>query len=85
MLTVYPTDHGTYLVYIYDDLCPPAKMDVYEMSRDANMPNGVNMYLGTDNEFPMPKGLPCDEIPLGTVRAICKTVAHRTKMALLER
>lgn len=85
MLTVYPTDHGTYLVYFDDELCAPDRADVYEMSEDAHMPNGVNMYLGTEHEYPRPGGMICDEIPLGTVRAICRTVAHRTKMALLER
>jgi len=83
-MTAYPTDHGTYLVYFDDDLCALESCDVYEMSQDANMPNGVNMYLGTSVEHPKPAGLPCDSLPLGTVRAICRTIAHRTKMILLE-
>jgi len=45
---------------------------VYEMSRDADMPNGVNMYLGEYGAFPTefrhnPK---VTEIPLGIVKAI---------------
>lgn len=45
-------------IRVYDNLGETADRytvvtpdDVYSMSRDVNMPNGVNMYLGPRNEF----------------------------------
>lgn len=50
--------------------------EAYEMSENANMPNGVNMYLGAiDFQVFGAETALCD-LPLGTKRAILERVSQ---------
>lgn len=49
--------------------------DMYEMSDDADMPNGVCIYRGEVDSKPWSAyGEPADSLPVGIVRAIVRKV-----------
>jgi hypothetical protein len=71
----YNKTTGTFLVYIgFGD----EHDEMYEMSADAHLPNGVCMFLGERGERPRPAQLPASEIPLGVLRAVVRIVARKT-------
>lgn len=65
IIRAWRDDAGTYLVQIEKSL--------YEMSTDANMPNGVNMYVGEDDNWPK-RPPTVDRLPIGVVKAIALRV-----------
>lgn len=48
--------------------------DIFEMSRYADLPNGVCICLGSYNDIDAPNTMPLEEIPIGIVRQILLTL-----------